>query len=176
MKHAKVRNGKIIDIIVGSAPADYDKEVIRQWVKPEDYPGEFYTTKSPEAIPYISGDEVHEDWAFELMSVEQIKDLIYNLQKEQRYKNQLGSFDVSGVTVTLVDRDDYKNIINLDLSVDDPYKVKNNVWIESDPDRTLLVANAKAHIREAFKTERDDNNTVNAMNDIEDLKVYFNSM
>ena len=85
MKFAKVENEIIVDVIIGNAPEDY-VEVLKKWDKPVDFPLEFYVTGSTEPILSIVGSEVQEKWTFILKSVEQIKDVIYNRQKKDRYK------------------------------------------------------------------------------------------
>lgn len=171
-KRARVKNGKVVKLYYGPED-DRSVGVIVDWRKPTEYPVIFYTTNTNEPVSTVVGDEVHESWTYILHTVSAVKDILYSKHAKERHINQLGSFDVDGITVTLHDRDDYKNIVNLDVSGDDPYKVKNNVWIESEAGRTLLKAKANTFVKTAFIIERDDNSTVNALTTHDELKDYY---
>lgn len=171
-KRAKVKNGKVGISYYGQDSND-SVEVITNWVAPTDYPISFYHNNTSKPVTSLVGGIAYEDWSYILSPINVIKDALYEMQAKERHVNQLGSFDVSGVTVTLHDRDDYNNIMNLDFTGDDPYKVSNNVWIEPESDRALLKANATAFVKSAFRVERDDNAIVNALTTIDELKDYY---
>lgn len=172
-KRVKIENDKVVGNSYYGQVSDDSAEVVTNWVAPNDYPISFYHNNTSKPVTSLVGDIAYEDWSYILSPINVIKDALYEMQAKERHVNQLGSFDVSGVTVTLHDRDDYNNIMNLDFTGDDPYKVSNNVWIEPESDRALLKANATAFVKAAFRVERDDNAVVNALTTIDELKDYY---
>ncbi len=171
-KRAKIKNGKVGNSYYGQDSNDSVK-VITNWEPPTDYPVSFYHNNTNTPVTSLIDGVAYEDWSYILSPINIIKDVLYNMQAKERHVNQLGVFDVNGVTVTLQDRDDYDNIMNLDLTGDDPYKVSNNVWIESESDRGVLKTNANDFVKAAFIIERDDNAVVNALTTIDELKDYY---
>ncbi|HHZ69826.1 MAG TPA: hypothetical protein EYN54_06010 [Methylococcaceae bacterium] len=172
-KRVKIENDKVVGNSYYGQVSDDSAEVVTNWVAPNDYPISFYHNNTSKPVTSLVGDIAYEDWSYILSPINVIKDALYKMQAKERHVNQLGVFDVNGVTVTLQDRDDYPNIMNLDLTGDDPYKVSDNVWIESDSDRALLKTSANDFVKAAFIIERDDNAVVNALTTIDELKDYY---
>jgi len=172
-KRVKIENDKIVGNSYYGQVSDDSAEVVTNWVAPTDYPISFYHNNTSKPVTSLVGGIAYEDWSYILSPINVIKDALYEMQAKERHVNQLGSFDVSGVTVTLQDRHDYPNIMTLSLTEDDPYKVSDNVWVESEADKTLLQVTATEYIKAAFIIERNDNAIVNALTTIDELKDYY---
>ena len=172
-KRVKIENDKIVGNSYYGQVSDDSAEVVTNWVAPTDYPISFYHNNTSKPVTTLAYGVASENWTYILLSVYPIKELLYTMQARERWSNQLGSFDVNGVTVTLQDRHDYPNIMKLSLTEDDPYKVSNNVWIESEADKTLLQVTATEYIKAAFIIERDDNAVVSALTTVDELKDYY---
>lgn len=173
MRYAKIKNGKVVDVIQGIAPSDYTI-IIKDWSKPRDFPGLFYTTDSNVPIITIEDGDAHENWTFTLKDVDSVKMVTYKKQKEVRYKKQLGSFVVDGETVTLVDRNDARDIANLN-AINGNYKTKNGKWVKSNKISNLKAA-TEDYVQAAYDWEMAQNELVEAMTTHDELKVYFDSM
>lgn len=174
MKFAKVLDDKVIDIITGTAPSDY-VIVLNKWTKPTEYPIEFYVTGSHEPIVRVEGGEVHETWDFILKSINEIKDVIYDVQQKERAVRQKGSFPFDGGTVTLIDRSDAINIALL-TDTANSYKVGKGHWITTPGKITQLKSATAAHVQDAYDWELSENLTVEALTTIDELKTYFETM
>jgi len=174
MKYGKIENGIVTDVVNGLKPDGYVL-ITNKTISPTEYPIDFYAKGSSEPLYTVVGKGIDENLEFILRPIEQIKDLIFDMQRVKRHKGQAGSFVSSGVTVKLIDREDISNIRGLDLSIDDPYKVRSNVWIEG-VERDQLIIDANNYIRPLFKAERDDNTLVDAMTTVDELKTYYDSM
>ena len=174
MKYAKIKNGKIKDVINGLAPSDY-VEVIKQWKAPTDYPLEFYVTSSNEPIVSVVNNEAHENWGFILKDIESIKNDIYNKQKEKRKLKQLGTFLVGALPVSLKDREDSIIISSLDL---EPLRFKAgiNQWITLTTTEVVALKSAhRSHVQAAYDWEMDNNETVSALTTHDELLNYLNT-
>lgn len=175
MKYAQVRNGRVVTTQQGIEPAGDDwYEVQIKWVRPSDYPDFFYSVNSN--IPKLSvvGNEVHENWDFNLKTVDNIKAIFYENHKQARYTLQLGSFIYDGNNIPIGDRETSLIIGSL-TEHNTEYKIANNEWL------TILAADIPAfkeahrqHVQDAYNWEKAENVTVAAMTTLDELKDYLN--
>ena len=175
MKYAKIKNGKIVDVINGLAPDDY-VEVIQQWEAPTDYPLEFYVTSSNEPIVSVVDGEAHEHWGFILKTVDNIKLDIYEKQKTIRNNTEDLPIDFKGKKVKIKGDKSKTRIENLN-GFGIGFKFGPNDWADFTPKdikdlQDLLYNSTQA----AFSTERIENGKVSAMKTHNELKIYLESM
>lgn len=173
MKSGKIKNDKVVNIVSGAIP-EGNIQILKQWELPTEYPVEFYLKGSSEPIISIVGSEIHENLTFVLKGIEQIKDVIYDAQKKERFVRQIGSFPFDGGTITLKDRSDARNIALLSNTIGN-YKSGRNKWIKTGK-IVLLKAVTQAHVQAAFDWEMSENEIVDAFITFDELKTYFDSM
>lgn len=175
MKYAKIKNGKVVDVINGLAP-DYYVEVIQQWSSPTEYPLSFYVTSSNEPILSIVGEEVHENWSFILKSLEATKDVIYAKQKLIRHKAEDSPINFKGKKIK-IKGDKNKNCIR-DLNGSDVgLKISSREWLDLNPAEIKALQKALYDsTQNAFKSERIENNKVSLMTTHDELSGYLSTM
>tara|TARA_R110000851_G_scaffold194516_5_gene345366 strand:- start:77 stop:649 length:573 start_codon:yes stop_codon:yes gene_type:complete len=110
-----------------------------------------------------------------MLSVEQCKTILYQMQKEERQKLQLGEFLLGEMTVVLKDREDSLIISSLP-EADTRYKLGQGQWI------TLLAAQVTAlkeahrlHVQAAYDWEMNANADVDALTTLDELTSYVNN-
>ena len=174
MKYAKVKNGKIVATQSGAEPTGSGwVEIKKQWAIPTDYPSSFYSPTSNTPRLTVVGDEVHETWGFALKSLEAVKSDLYQAQKEDRKKAQLGSFILGDVEITLKDREDSLIIASL-TPKDRKFKIGQGQWIH------MLAAEVQAlkdshelHVQAAYNAEELANSEVSALTTHDELSAYI---
>lgn len=173
MKKAKIINGKI-NIINGMAPSDY-LDVTQMWSIPTDYPIDFYLKGSNGPLVSFIDGKFEESWKFTLKNTEMIKDVIYDLLKKERSKRQKGPFTFDGATITLKNRSDAVDIALLSDTAKS-YKLGRGQWVTT-PGKIIQLKNAVAsHVQNSFDWEKEQNNLVETMTTIDELKTYFDLM
>jgi len=172
-KFALIKNNKVVKVVNSLQPQGYVPVNIK-WVKPTDYPFEFYAPNSNKPIYTVisKGLSVDENWSFTLRPIDQVKKFIYSEQRKVRSKMQLGTFDVSGKTIEVLCREDALNILSLTVN----YKIKDNEWLEGAANIALLKTAARDHVQNAFNWELNGNKTVTAMTTHDELKTYYESI
>ena len=174
MKYAKVKNGKIVATQSGAKPVGSGwVEVAKQWHIPNDYPSIFYSPTSNVPRLTVVGDEVHETWGFALKSVEVIKDGLYQSQKADRKKAQLGSFMLGNLEIALKDREDSLIIASL-TPKDRKFKIGQGQWIQmSAVEVQALKDSHELHVQAAYNAEELANSVVCALTTHDELSAYI---
>lgn len=179
MKHGKIENGMVTDVINGLHPDGYTLITVK-WLLPTDYPIEFYAQGSNEPLYTVvdNGKGIDENLEFILRPINQIKDLIYTKQKQERYKRQLGVFTFNSQQIILHDQYDVWTIKTFqDVIVPTDFNVTGNQWIVLNPgDISLLKLDLHNHIQGAYDWAKIEYDLVEAMTTVDELKTYFNSM
>ena len=174
MKYAQVINGKIVATQSGAEPVGGGwVEVVKQWYIPNDYPSSFYSPTSNIPRLTVVGDEVHETWGFALKSVEVIKDGLYQSQKADRKKAQLGSFMLGNVEIALKDREDSLIIASL-TPKDRKFKIGQGQWVHmSAVEVQALKDSHELHVQAAYNAEELANSEVDALTTHDELDSYL---
>ena len=169
MKYARVRNNKVVKI--DSVEFPDSMPIKKVWEIPTDYPLDFYHTGK---IYYrVNTVTVSEDRDYTLKTIDEVKELILQQQKEKRQKMQLGSFMVGEMEIYLKDREDSLIISSLN-ETETRYKVGQGQWVTLTPnDIIALKAAHHAHVQAAYDWEMTENEKVLAMNTLDELAEYF---
>jgi len=143
---------------------------------PTAYPLEFYVTNpSNGPITTVEGDEAHDNWTFILMSVEQIKEVIYNAQKKIRDKMQAEPFNSNGSIITLRNEDDVRNIKLINVS-DNKFKIGKGLWVRTPSKLAQLKTDTDNHVKTSEDWEESGNALVDDMTTRDELKIYYQAM
>jgi len=170
--YVRVHGGKIINHQSGIEPTGPEwVKVIKKWIRPTDYPSDFYSPTSNVPKLDIVGNEVHETWGFTLKPVEFIKAIFYEEHRKARYVLQIGSFVYDGQDILIGDRETSLIIASLP-EVQTNYKLSNGNWLDLSPSDVVIFKEAhRAHVQGAFDWEKTESELVGAM-DIDELKAY----
>jgi hypothetical protein len=172
MKYALVVNNKVTSTQTGIKPIGW-VEVVKKWEVPSDYPSNFYVATSNIPRLTVVDNEVHETWGFVLKSVESIKYEIYQSQKEERQRKQLGEFFLGDITIVLKDREDSLIISSLP-ETDTRYKVSQGNWVALTASDIIQLKNAHGlHVQAAYDWEMNANNEVDLLVTLDDLVKYI---
>ena len=178
MKFAKIKNGKVVDIISGLAPDNYIK-VIQDWALPTEYPLSFYVTTSKEPIVFVVGEEAHESWGFILKSVDNIKDELYSGQSEARLVKEKTLIPYMGKEFDISTERKRNGLLSLSKtkSKKKKIKVKKNDWIDLNKkqveDLQELIDDT---VQAWFDDEFNNNSEVAALTTYDELKEYVESL
>ena len=108
-----------------------------------------------------------------MLSVEQCKTILYQMQKEERQKLQLGEFELGEMTVVLKDREDSLIISSLP-EADTRYKLGQGQWITlSAAQVTALKEAHRLHVQAAYDWEMNANADVDVLTTFEQLAAYL---
>lgn len=173
MKYGKIRNGRVVDVVQGLQPEGY-VEISIDWSWPTEYPKEFYSGTSTKPILTVTDNTISETFELVLKPVDEVKSYIQDEQETMRYGKQLGSFVVDGDTITLKDRDDARDIANLSTSTGN-YKRAKGKWIKTAKIAQLKTA-ASNYVQAAFDWEMEQNELVDDMTTMDELKTYFDAL
>jgi hypothetical protein len=175
MKYAQVINGKVVATQSGAEPTGSGWVAVqKQWSIPTDYPGNFYSPTSNIPRLTVVGDEVHETWGFALKPLEAIKSELYQSQKEDRKKAQLGSFMLGDVEITLKDREDSLIIASL-TAKDMKFKLGQGQWVQMSGVEVQALKDAhELHVQAAYDAEEASNLEVDMLDTIDKLNEYLN--
>lgn len=172
MKYAKVKDGRIVDVVEGLQPEGY-KPVKKMWQRPTDYPSDFYSPDSNIPRYAVVDDEPQETWGFNLKSVEAIKEFIYEIRKVDRYKLQMSSFVFNSIEIPIGDRETSLLIASMP-EVETNYKLSNNNWLTISAAEIPAFKEAhRLHVQNAYDWEKSETDLVSAMTTHNELKVYL---
>jgi len=174
MKSAEIKNGKVTMVVNGISPTHY-LPIEKKWVLPLDYPVEFYVTETKEPVVKVKDGKPFEEWNFILKNPDQIKDHIYDLIKEKRKEKVLSPFDVDGELISLKDKDSARDIEGLSINAK-VYKVKKGIVLKGKEKIQILKVSAKVHVEGCYQWESDQIDLVEAITDIDELKVYVTNL
>jgi len=174
MRYAKIKDGIVIDVITGHVPSDYEP-VLKQWVKPTDYPGLFYSTDSDKPRITIVDDEVHENWNFTLKSIELIKSAILDgLEKIRKEKQKLPFiFDDQEI---ILKNDNAVNRISALSNTARTHKVKKRMWIKTPAKIMAFKSAVSDHVQSTNDWELEQSEIVEAMSTVDELKDYYEAL
>lgn len=158
MKYAKIRNGRVVHTVNGSAPAGYVL-VIRDWTYPNEYPDEFYSAASSKPILTIIGEEVHETWEFKLTPLEYVKEAQYKRISHERWQMEERGFNY-GETIIPATLTAKIKIPEMPAIVDS-FKVADGVFISVEDTKPLKDA-LIIHIQSGYKWENTECDKVKA--------------
>jgi hypothetical protein len=129
--------------------------------------------------------ELKSDWTFlptdyvekvavqGLKSVEAVKTELYQSQKEERQKKQLGEFQFSGMAVVLKDREDSLIISSLPEAAT-RYKLGQGQWITLSIAQVVALKEAhRLHVQAAYDWEMNANADVDALTTLDEIEAYL---
>jgi len=174
MKSAKIRNGRIVDVVQGIIPDGYI-EVNVMWTLPTEYPYDFYNTESTKPLLTVIDGDVFEDFNFILKSVDDIKNKLMDLVEEKKETRLNEPFDVDGEPVQLSNEDDINHIANLSPT-SKAYRIRKGKRIKGSVKIKALKKAVRKHIEEQDDWESDRDDEIENLTTHLELRDYHNNL
>ena len=171
MKYAKIKNGKVVDVVTGLQPNGY-VEVTVNWSMPTTYPSYFYYFKTSKPILSVVDGAVFEDLEIILKPLHLIKNKVYEQLKLEREKLEKIPINYLGIEIDISTDKKRSSILSLKAKAK-KVKVKDGQWLdltksELEALQILIDDTAQAW----YDTEYAKTVIVDSLITIDDVKNY----